>query len=417
MQGRRDTWTIPGYAEYRELGSGAMGWVVLAVHAGTGTPVAVKHLGGRLVGDAEFRLAFRAEADLLGELRSPHVVEFYEYVEQHDTARAALVMELVDGGSLRELLRREGPTGPEAALRVLHGSLLGLAAAHARGVVHRDYKPENVLVTRDGTTKLVDFGIAARSGTVPERDGSPWYLPPEQQGGAPVASRSGDVYAATVTFYECLTGRRPFSRDDLEAQRMGAEVPVPLDPVPAELRELVRHGLHPHPARRPADAAALAGSSAPSPDLTTTPMSPTGSETTSPTAPPTEPRPTDDVTTQVPVVDATVLSVDVDDDSLDYTAYTPDLGPWYYDVTAEAALTADGPGPITVSVQWYEVNADDAWIEHGVAETFEMDDATSYTLPLEHIYEYTDCETFGLAVWAEPDEDPADSASLVAGCD
>jgi serine/threonine protein kinase len=258
MQGRGERWTIPGYTEYQELGSGATGRVVRAVHAGTGTPVAVKYLGERLVDDTEFRLAFRAEADVLGALRSPHVAEFYEYVEQLGTAHAALVMELVDGGSLRDVLRQEGPTHPLPALRMLHGSLLGLAAAHARGVVHRDYKPENVLITRDGTTKLVDFGIAARSGTVPERDGSPWYLPPEQQGPAPVASRAGDVYAATVTFYECLTGRRPFSRDDLEAQRMGARVPVPLRPVPAELRELVRHGLHPNPARRPADAAALA---------------------------------------------------------------------------------------------------------------------------------------------------------------
>ena len=93
---------------------------------------------------------------------------------------------------------------------VLEGSLLGLAAAHRRGVVHRDYKPENVLVNGDGISKLTDFGIAARAGDRPVPAGTLLYAAPEQMAGAP-ASPAGDVYAATATFYECLTGRPPFS--------------------------------------------------------------------------------------------------------------------------------------------------------------------------------------------------------------
>jgi serine/threonine protein kinase len=121
-------------------------------------------------------------------------------------------MELTDGVSLRDILSRHGKTTAEAALVVLQGSLLGLAAAHRRGVVHRDYKPENVLIDRVGASKLTDFGIAARAGDSAIPAGTLAYAPPEQVGGGP-ATPAGDVYAALATFYECLTGRPPFSGD------------------------------------------------------------------------------------------------------------------------------------------------------------------------------------------------------------
>jgi serine/threonine-protein kinase len=157
---------------------------------------------------------FRAEAAVLALLDDPNVVRLYEYVES--PAGAAIVMELIDGVSVREILARQGKTTAEAALVVLQGSLLGLAAAHARGVVHRDYKPENVLVNGDGVSKLTDFGIAARAGDRAIAAGTLAYAPPEQFSGAP-ASPSGDVYAATATFYECLAGPPPFTGDTDEA--------------------------------------------------------------------------------------------------------------------------------------------------------------------------------------------------------
>src|SRR5579859_2051085 len=248
-------WTVPGYAGLRELGSGAFGRVVLARHDGSGTMVAIKYLHRTLLEDPAFVTTFRAEATVLASLDDRNVVRLYEYVES--PAGAAIVMELVDGVSLREILSRQGQTTAEAALVVLHGSLLGLAAAHARGVVHRDYKPENVLVNGQGGSKLTDFGIAARAGDRPLPMGTLSYAPPEQFSGAP-ASPAGDVYAATATFYECLTGRPPFTGQTTEAllaqQRFD---PVPLEPVPGPLRPLLAAGLARDPASRPADAAAF----------------------------------------------------------------------------------------------------------------------------------------------------------------
>ena len=246
---------MPGYTERRELGSGASGRVVLAVHEDTGTPVAVKYLSEALLVDGGFLHAFREEARLLGELRSPHVVALYEYVES--PLGAAIVMEAVDGVALRALLRREGPTGPEAALAVLKGSLLGLAAAHRAGVVHRDYKPANVLVAADGTSKLADFGIATRDGTASGSSGTPLYMAPEQWNGSP-ASPATDVYAATATFYECLTGQAPYPGENLaELAVRHISAPVPAERVPEPVRGLVRSGLAKDPGRRPHDAAAF----------------------------------------------------------------------------------------------------------------------------------------------------------------
>ena len=139
----------------------------------------------------------------------------------------------------------------------MQGSLLGLAAAHRRGVVHRDYKPENVLINGDGVSKLTDFGIAARAGDSPIPAGTLVYAPPEQFTGSP-ASPATDVYAATATFYECLTGRPPFTGDTAERllyQHLSE--PVPLEPVPEPLRPLVAAGLAKDPGDRPADGAAL----------------------------------------------------------------------------------------------------------------------------------------------------------------
>ncbi|MDC2947512.1 serine/threonine-protein kinase [Streptomyces heilongjiangensis] len=247
-----NTWAVPGYTESLELGAGASGRVVLAVHEETGVPVAMKYLSESLRDRPGFVRDFRAEARLLAGLESPYVAELYEYVESTDGA--AIVMELVDGVSLRTLLTREGPLDPEAALVILKGSLLGLADAHRVGVVHRDYKPENVMVVPDGASKLVDFGIAADAGTRAGAAGTPSYMAPEQWTGAP-ASPAADVYAATATFFECLTGHKPYGGDNLAALALQhVDAPVPVEEVPEPVRDLVRRGLAKNPGDRPPHA-------------------------------------------------------------------------------------------------------------------------------------------------------------------
>ncbi|SCL72221.1 serine/threonine-protein kinase [Micromonospora peucetia] len=247
-------WQVSGYRPVRQLGAGASGRVDLAVHDATGTPVAIKYLTGGIGDDPSFRGAFRAEARLLAEIDDPHVSRLYEYVES--PTGAAIVMELVNGVSLRQMLRAHGPTAPESALCVLKGSLAGLGAAHARGVVHRDYKPENVLVTAEGTSKLADFGIAMPVGgsSGVSVTGTPRYMAPEQWTGAP-ASPACDIYAATATFYECLTGQPPYDgRDLLTLRQQHAHASIPTDPAPAPVHDLLRHGMAKQPAERPQPA-------------------------------------------------------------------------------------------------------------------------------------------------------------------
>ncbi|SEG76430.1 serine/threonine protein kinase [Thermomonospora echinospora] len=247
-------WRVEGFTEIRELGAGAHGRVVLARHDTAGTPVAIKYLNRR-DGDERAVARLREEAVMLGRVRDPHVVRLYRFVSgEHG---AALVMEAVNGVSLREILAEHGALAPEAALTVLKGSLLGLAAAHSAGVVHRDYKPANVVVRADGLSKLIDFGIAGPAGDG-GRSGTPAYMAPEQWHGEP-ASPATDVYAATCVFVECVAGRRPFTGGDLGTlRRLHLTEPPPAGLVPEPLRPLVEQGMAKDAADRPGSAAEFA---------------------------------------------------------------------------------------------------------------------------------------------------------------
>ncbi|NUR63705.1 MAG: serine/threonine protein kinase [Catenulispora sp.] len=257
-------WQVPGYADVEELGRGGFGRVVLARRLADGAPVAVKYLAQRLVGDPGFRAEFQREARTLAGLQSPHTVRLYEYVETGEPVTgAAIVMEYVPGASLRKLLLSANAAAmpPQAALGILKGSLLGLGAAHGVGVVHRDYKPENVLVRPEGVSVLADFGIAVRSGeTTAGVVGTPPYMAPEQFAGAS-PSAAADVYAATAVFFECVTGRRPIDVDsrDLDSwARAHRAERVPVEMAPASVQALIARGLSKDPARRPAQALAFA---------------------------------------------------------------------------------------------------------------------------------------------------------------
>ncbi|MFI0353567.1 serine/threonine-protein kinase [Actinomadura sp. 9N407] len=246
-----ENWRVDGFTEVRELGAGAQGRVVLARHATAGTPVAIKYLSRREE-DGTAIDQLREEAVMLGRVTDPHVVRLYRFVAGEQGA--ALVMEAVNGVSLKELLTRYGALGPEAALTVLKGSLLGLAAAHEVGVVHRDYKPANVVVQADGLSKLIDFGIAGFSGEG-ARSGTPAYMAPEQWNGEP-ASPATDVYAATCVFFECVTGRRPYEGKGLGVLREGhLNTAPPVEAVPGPLRALVARGMAKAAEQRPYGAA------------------------------------------------------------------------------------------------------------------------------------------------------------------
>ena len=228
-------WQVSGFIELGELGQGAQGRVVLARHTGSGMVVAIKY-----VFTLESIERFRAEVVLLQRVDDVHVAKLYDYVE-HPGEGAAMVMEAVEGISLKAALAERGLLDPLAALAVLKGSLLGLAAAHRVGIVHRDYKPANVMVQLNGESKLIDFGIAGPAGTG-GRSGTPAYMAPEQWRGAP-ASPATDVYAATGVFVECVTGRLPATR------------PLPLEELPEEIQRLVRRGMADDPDLRPSGAA------------------------------------------------------------------------------------------------------------------------------------------------------------------
>jgi hypothetical protein len=198
------------------LGSGGMAEVRRAEDLALGRPVAVKLLHPHLAADPAFMARFDREARLAAGLSDPRVVAVFDRGVADD-GRPFLVMELVEGESLAELLRRVGPLPPDRALAVADDVLAALEHAHGRGVVHRDVKPHNVLLDGEGRAKLADFGIAqavaAAAVTVPgEMLGSLRYVAPERLAGAP-GSPAGDLYGLGAVLYEALTGRAPFDGD------------------------------------------------------------------------------------------------------------------------------------------------------------------------------------------------------------
>lgn len=206
---------IGPYRPVAELGRGGMGIVYRAHDPSLSRFVAVKKLAGSLVHDDDLRERFLREARSMAGVSHPHVVSVYSIGQDNDCPY--IVMELIDGESLSTLLkRRDRPTTADAA-RIVHQAALGLAAVHAKGIVHRDIKPGNLMVSRKGEVKVTDFGIARnmegggrRLTMTGEFVGTPGYLSPELCTGEQATARS-DVFSLGMVLYECLTGRVPFS--------------------------------------------------------------------------------------------------------------------------------------------------------------------------------------------------------------
>jgi eukaryotic-like serine/threonine-protein kinase len=252
--GHDEGWKVPGYTEERELGHGASGRVVEAVQEGTGRRVAIKYLSSDLARDPDFVARFRPQVLRLRDLDIPQLVRVYDFAGQPGQ-HAAVVMELVSGASLGAMIEHQGPLRPEAALAVLKGALLGLAAVHRLGFGHRDVKPGNVLVDTNGQVKLTDIGLATRPAEEVAA-GTPQYQAPERWDGEP-ASPATDVYAATAVFFECLTGAPPFSGDLAQLQELHATAAVPLDQTDEPLQPLILAGLAKERASRPHSANAF----------------------------------------------------------------------------------------------------------------------------------------------------------------
>ena len=250
------------YAVTARIARGGMATVYRATDTRLDREVALKVMHADLARDEDFVRRFIGEARSVARLSHQNVVAVFD--QGADGPFLYLAMEYVPGRTLKELLRDSGRFPPATALEIMAGVLGGLAAAHASGIVHRDVKPENVLVTADGRIKVADFGLArAQSAAGHTRAGlligTVAYVPPEQVTGGTTGPR-GDVYSAGVMLFELLTGRQPFTGDtplSIAYQHVNSGVPAPstvAPGIPAAVDQLVLAATGRDPARRPADA-------------------------------------------------------------------------------------------------------------------------------------------------------------------
>ncbi|MCU1675233.1 MAG: spk [Frankiales bacterium] len=249
----------------RPLAKGGMATVYVATDTRLDRPVAVKVMRPHLAEDASFVDRFAREARAAAGLSSPEVVAVHDQGTDAATGTAYLVMEYVEGRTLRDLIRDGGPIPPARALELLEPVLRALAAAHRAGLVHRDVKPENVLLGDDGRIKVADFGLARAvqtsnlTATTGLLIGTVAYLAPEQARAGAADERS-DVYAAGIVLWEMLTGTPPHGGDDPLAvlyQHVNDDVPPPsavVHGIPPALDALVVRATRREPDERPADA-------------------------------------------------------------------------------------------------------------------------------------------------------------------
>ncbi|WP_378144227.1 protein kinase [Cnuibacter sp. UC19_7] len=251
------------YELSKRIAIGGMGEVWEATDLVIGRTVAIKILKDEYMGDPGFLERFRAEARHAALVNHEGIANVYDYGEEEGSAY--LVMELVPGEALSTILEREHTLPTDRVLDIVAQTALALQAAHAAGLVHRDIKPGNLLITPDGRVKITDFGIARIADQVPltatgQVMGTVQYLSPEQASGQP-ASPTTDIYSLGIVAYECLAGRRPFTGESQVAIAMAQinEQPPPLPTtVPEPVRNLVLACIAKKPDERPTSTGNLA---------------------------------------------------------------------------------------------------------------------------------------------------------------
>ena len=251
------------YTLTERIAGGGMGEVWAATDTVLGRTVAVKLLHPGLSQESDFVERFRAEARHTAALHHPNIATVFDYGE--DDGTAYLVMELVVGQPLSQIIAERAPLSTQETTAILIQAATALEAAHQGGVVHRDVKPANILITPDGTAKLTDFGISRAVDSVPLTQtgqvlGTAQYLSPEQALGQS-ATAASDIYALGVVGHEMLTGERPFDTGSVVSTALAHvnQPPPPLpDTVPIGVRDVISAALAKDPADRPASAADMA---------------------------------------------------------------------------------------------------------------------------------------------------------------
>ncbi len=238
---------------------GGMGEVWEATDHVIGRTVAIKILKDEYMGDPGFLERFRAEARHAALVNHEGIASVFDYGEENGSA--FLVMELVPGEALSTILEREGSLSTDKTLDIVAQTAAALQAAHAAGLVHRDIKPGNLLITPDGRVKITDFGIARIADQVPltatgQVMGTVQYLSPEQASGHP-ASPATDIYSLGIVAYECLAGKRPFTGESQVAIAM-AQINDTPPALPATIAEPVRNFVMSMIAKKPEDRPATA---------------------------------------------------------------------------------------------------------------------------------------------------------------